>query len=105
LAENQAISIALAPEHGDRLHVRREQELVDRCDAFKDVAAVEQNARVPRQRTRIAGHADRDRNARACQLLANGYRFHKSEAVCDGQALLVETVGDIADLLTQIRTR
>src|SRR5262249_55060722 len=27
--------------------------------------------------------------ARACQLLANGYRFHKSEAVCDGQALLI----------------
>ncbi len=43
--------------------------------------------------------------ARACQLLANGYRFHKSEAVCDGQALLVETVADIADLLGQIQTR
>jgi len=43
--------------------------------------------------------------ARACQLLANGYRFHKSEAVCDGQALLVETVADIADLLSQIQTR
>ena len=43
--------------------------------------------------------------ARACQLLANGYRFHKSEAVCDGQALLVETVADIADLLAQIQTR
>jgi hypothetical protein len=43
--------------------------------------------------------------ARACQLLANGYRFHKSEAVCDGQALLVETVRDIADLLTHIQTR
>jgi hypothetical protein len=43
--------------------------------------------------------------ARACQLLANGYRFHKSEAVCDGQALLVETVDDIADLLTQIQAR
>ena len=43
--------------------------------------------------------------ARACQLLANGYRFHKSEAVCDGQALLVETVSDIADLLAQIQTR
>ena len=43
--------------------------------------------------------------ARACQLLANGYRFHKSEAVCDGQALMVETLGDIADLLGQIRTR
>jgi hypothetical protein len=43
--------------------------------------------------------------ARACQLLANGYRFHKSEAVCDGQALLVETVSDIAELLSQIQTR
>jgi len=43
--------------------------------------------------------------ARACQLLANGYRFHKSEAVCDGQALLVETVDDIADLRTLIQTR
>ena len=43
--------------------------------------------------------------ARACQMLANGYRFHKSEAVCDGQALLVETVADIADLLAQIQTR
>jgi hypothetical protein len=43
--------------------------------------------------------------ARACQLLANGYRFHKSEAVCDGQALLVETVDDIADLLAQMNTR
>jgi hypothetical protein len=43
--------------------------------------------------------------ARACQLLANGYRFHKSEAVCDGQALLVETVADISELLVQIQTR
>jgi hypothetical protein len=43
--------------------------------------------------------------ARACQLLANGYRFHKSEAVCDGQALMVETVDDVADLLTQVQTR
>jgi hypothetical protein len=43
--------------------------------------------------------------ARACQLLANGYRFHKSEAVCDGQALLLETVSDIADLLSQIQMR
>jgi hypothetical protein len=44
-------------------------------------------------------------SARACQLLANGYRFHKSEAVCDGQALLVETVRDIDELLAQIQTR
>ncbi len=44
-------------------------------------------------------------SARACQLLANGYRFHKSEAVCDGQALLLDTVNDIVELLGQIQTR
>jgi hypothetical protein len=43
--------------------------------------------------------------ARACQLLANGYRFHKSEAVCDGQALLVETLDDMNDLLSQLKMR
>ena len=43
--------------------------------------------------------------ARACQLLANGYRSHKSEAVCDGQALLVETVNEIDDLVGQLQTR
>ena len=43
--------------------------------------------------------------ARACQLLANGYRFHKSEAVCDGQALLVETVTDISELVAQLQMR
>jgi hypothetical protein len=43
--------------------------------------------------------------ARACQLLANGYRFHKSEAVCDGQALLVETVQDIGELVAQLQMR
>jgi hypothetical protein len=36
--------------------------------------------------------------ARAFQLLANGYRFHKSEALCDGQALLLEAVKDLEDL-------
>jgi hypothetical protein len=39
-------------------------------------------------------------SARACQLLANGYRSHKSEAICDGQALFVETVGEL-DLLVR----
>jgi hypothetical protein len=34
-------------------------------------------------------------SARACQLLANGYRFHKSEAICDGQALFVETIDEL----------
>ena len=37
--------------------------------------------------------------ARACQLLANGYRFGKSEAICDGQALFVEAVEDLDSLL------
>lgn len=40
--------------------------------------------------------------ARACQLLANGYRFHKSEAICDGQALLVESAAELDELLLQI---
>jgi hypothetical protein len=44
-------------------------------------------------------------SARACQLLANGYRFHKSEAVCDGQAGLVKTVQDMSSLLTQLQLR
>jgi hypothetical protein len=44
-------------------------------------------------------------SARACQLLANGYRFHKSEAVCDGQALLVETVDDLDALLRHVEAR
>ncbi|MDQ6672160.1 MAG: hypothetical protein M3069_15690 [Chloroflexota bacterium] len=43
--------------------------------------------------------------ARACQLLANGYRFYKSEAVCDGQALLVETVQNISALAAQLQMR
>jgi hypothetical protein len=43
--------------------------------------------------------------ARAYQLLANGYRGHKSEAVCDGQALLVETVADLNGLLDQLTMR
>lgn len=29
--------------------------------------------------------------SRGCQLLATGHRFHKSETVCDGQTLLVES--------------
>ncbi len=43
--------------------------------------------------------------ARACQLLANGYRGHKSEAVCDGQALLVETVAEVSELIDQLKMR
>ena len=43
--------------------------------------------------------------ARACQLLANGYRSHKSEAVCDGQALLVESVEALIALAGQLQER
>ena len=50
-------------------------------------------------------HNDLIGAARACQLLANGYRFHKSEAVCDGQALLLETVQDMAELDDQLQVR
>jgi hypothetical protein len=43
--------------------------------------------------------------ARACQLLANGYRSHKSEAVCDGQALLMDTVHDIGKVVAGLQMR
>ena len=43
--------------------------------------------------------------ARACQLLANGYRSHMSEAVCDGQMLLLETVTEINELVAQLQMR
>jgi len=44
-------------------------------------------------------------SARACQLLAVGYRFHKSDAICDGQALLLETVEGLDDLIVQVESR
>ncbi len=43
--------------------------------------------------------------ARAYQLLANGYRFYKSEAVCDGQALLIEMIQNISALAAQLQMR
>jgi len=43
--------------------------------------------------------------ARACQLLANGYRFHKSEAVCDGQALLIDTLPALDGLVQAVEFR
>jgi hypothetical protein len=43
--------------------------------------------------------------ARACQLLANGYRFHKSDAICDGQAMLVETKQAIEDIVLHVDSR
>ena len=44
-------------------------------------------------------------SARACQLLANGYRFHKSDAICDGQAMLVETKQALEDILLHVDSR
>ena len=38
--------------------------------------------------------------SRACQSLANGHRFYNSDAVCDGQALLIDAV-DRVDRLAQ----
>jgi hypothetical protein len=43
--------------------------------------------------------------ARACQLLANGYRFHKSQAVCDGQAMLLDSVNDLSELVRTVNLR
>jgi hypothetical protein len=46
--------------------------------------------------------------ARAFHLLANGHRSHKSEAVCDGQAMLVQALADLDDAhkqLTALQTR
>jgi hypothetical protein len=40
--------------------------------------------------------------ARACQLLANGYRFYKSEAICDGQALFVDTLERLDHLVRTV---
>ncbi len=43
--------------------------------------------------------------ARAWQMLANGYRSHKSEAVCDGQALLVEAAAAVQVISHELETR
>ena len=43
--------------------------------------------------------------ARACQLLASGYRSHKSIVVCDGQALLLDTVNAIDELVGRLQMR
>jgi hypothetical protein len=70
---------------------------------------LKETERLEPSRSMIAMHRDVQNAlvgaARACQLLANGYRFHKSEAVCDGQALLVETVADISELVAQLQMR
>jgi hypothetical protein len=43
--------------------------------------------------------------ARACQLLANGYRSGKSEAICDGQALLLDSVQSLESLVNAVEFR
>jgi hypothetical protein len=43
--------------------------------------------------------------ARAWQLLANGYRFYKSEAVCDGQALLVDAAAAVQGISQELQAR
>jgi hypothetical protein len=63
-----------------RIHEQHQQETAPRLAAGQ-------------QRTVLAALVDL---ARAFQLLANGHRFHKSDAVCDGQVLLVETVDRLA---------
>jgi hypothetical protein len=45
---------------------------------------------------------------RSFHLLANGHRSHKSDAVCDGQALLVQALADLDDAhkeLTAVQIR
>jgi hypothetical protein len=44
-------------------------------------------------------------SARACQLLANGYRGHKADVVCDGQALLLEMVTEVNGLHGRLQMR
>jgi hypothetical protein len=79
---------------------------VNRWELMRMVTSVEQLV-PPRSLTGV--HRDLQNaiagSARACQLLASGYRGHKSEAVCDGQALLVESVADLSALLDQLTMR
>jgi hypothetical protein len=46
-----------------------------------------------------------DDAARAWQLLANGYRSYKSEAVCDGQALLVDAAAAVEGISQALEAR
>ncbi len=43
--------------------------------------------------------------ARGCQLLATGARSHKSEAICDGQVLLVKAAESVERVLLEIDAR
>ena len=43
--------------------------------------------------------------ARGCQLLATGSRFHKSEAICDGQVLLVGAAETLERMLADLDAR
>ncbi len=42
--------------------------------------------------------------ARAYQLLATGHRYHRSEALCDGQTLLSESIETLSSARRQIET-
>ena len=43
--------------------------------------------------------------ARGFQLLASGYRSHKSEAVCDGQTLVFDSLAALQDLSRRLESR
>ena len=77
---------------------------VNRWDLMR-LAAHVQELSAPRSLTNAQRHLHTHivSCARACQLLANGYRFHKSEAVCDGQALLVESADALAALVNDVQ--
>jgi hypothetical protein len=94
------------------------REVVPEYDRLGNVAAVNrwELMRLARESEQL--HSPRSMNgvqrelhealtsaARAWQLLANGYRFHKSEAVCDGQALLIDTLAQVDGLIEQMQMR
>ena len=66
-----------------------------------------ERVRVPSMLSRLHNELAEALNdaARAWQLLANGYRSHKSQAVCDGQALLVEAAAAVQVLSQELETR
>jgi hypothetical protein len=89
--ENQRLANVAAVKRWEVMRLLSEAEQLEAPRALGSVQRDLQNALVGA--------------ARACQLLANGYRSHKSEAVCDGQALLVETVQDVGALVDQLQMR
>ena len=90
-SENSALANAAAVHRWELMRLARATEQLEAPRSWVGIHRDLQNA--------VLG------TARACQLLANGYRVHKSEVVCDGQALLLETVGEINDLVAQLQMR